>query len=190
MAFLPADPVHRRSVELVASVAGVVGLLVIVFFVVRERPPIPACFIDLTPKQRSALEQFRAGATPIHVLAAAILLLALARTSTARHAARHGGRHPGAVTLGALVCYGALLATTLVEPGALAVAGAVQAFFAFATFPLVALGLLIASILLVARSTRRHGVWCALAAGWGALLLVVPVIYAVVWLDPTPFCMS
>ena len=181
-----ADPARRRALELVAAVLAAAGLLAVVFWIIRDRPEIPACFVELSGSQEVAIDRYRAGAQALHLLASAPLMVALWRLSAAR---QHSSR-PGHPTLVALGGFGVLLAATLASPGVLAAVGVFSFFLSFVLVPLTVVVLIPATVLLLFRATRGPGIGFALVAGWLALLLLLPAHYSDVWLIDEPFCMS
>jgi hypothetical protein len=169
----------RRSYELAAALTAAVGLLAGVFWIARAAPDID-CGGDLTAAQRAAVADFQSGSVPLHVVAGALVLVALLRFS----AARRGGGRPGLPTAVAAGAYAALLAAGCADADTLAYAGGVQSFVLFATAPLAALILIAALVVRPARTPLL------LTVAWLVLLFLILGDAAAIDFVDEPLCLS
>jgi len=123
-----------------------------------------------------------------HVVAAGWLAAVVASIAAARRQVREGVGAPGRVTLTALGVVGALVLASLVWHQLLNVPAFAAMLASFVLAPVVAIWWLFAAVAWFRRPTgsdadlsRRLG--RELVAGWVSLTLLLPALFAWVWLD-------
>ena len=176
---------RREGFIALGTLAGSAVLLWLVFWVAREWPDLPDCFSELSAAQARAVDAYRAGYRPLHLLAA----LALAAGVWRLAAARRGAARPGAPTIAALGAF-LLVFALMVADDELAGPGFLLALLSVVAAPAAAALGLLALPLLAAPASARIGGHLALVAAWLALAVVLPGHFGAIAVVDESWCLA
>jgi hypothetical protein len=177
-------PVRREAVISIGAILGSAGLLVLVFWVLRDWPDV-SCGLELTPEERQAVDVFRRGYAALHALAVAVLLAVIWRLA----AARRGRWRPGDPTLAAITLLSILFAIAAADRETLGMA-IVLAFLSVLVVPAAAALLVLAAALLAFARTHRAGAHVVLVVAWLLAAVAVPGHLAAVGFVDEPWCLD
>jgi hypothetical protein len=181
--------VQTRTVAFLTLMTAVMvpaGLL-LSYWVFRDVPDVP-CFQPVSDELRGEIDDYRQGATPIHVFAGLVVGVALAALSATRQADAGRPRRPGWPTLVGLAAYAGYLISILADRD-VAEAGAILGWVGLVTGPLAVASALITLLLLRRGRTRAAAVWAATTAWIVALTLIPGALGLIVSIDD-PFCVD
>jgi len=175
-----------------AAEVGVPLAIVLVFALLRDSPPDFDCGDPKPSGQDARVDDFRAGAIPLHLAGGAILAMALLALSRDRVRAAGKDAPVGTVTAVALIAFAFYVGISLVEHDLffpLFIAGfltvGLLVVILFQNFQPLTILVAIAVVAVLAWLLRRPRVRGYLLAtlGWAELLLVLPGSLALIYLD-------
>jgi hypothetical protein len=181
--------VQTRTVAFLALLTAVLvpaGLL-LSYWVFREVPDVH-CSQPISDALRGEIDDYRRGATPIHVFAGVVVGVALAALSATRQADAGRPRRPGWPTLIGLAAYAGYLIAILAERG-VAEAGVILGWIGLLTGPLVVVCALITLVLLRRGATRAAAV-AAATTGWIVAWTLIPGALGLIVTIDDPLCLS
>ena len=173
---------------MVALYAAIAAVVPIPFWLLRDRPENWDCGESAPPGQDAALDDFRAGAIPLHFTAAVVLMMALWAWS-----ARRRGAGAGLPTAWSVVAYGLYITVAVAWNDAYAPLAILSVLALIYVMPILVPGALLAALIVwVRKPSALEGVRYHLVAGtgWALLLVGLPVHFDLVYLtgDGPMFC--
>jgi len=180
--------VQTRTVAFLTLLTAVLvpaGLL-LSYWVFRDVPDVP-CSGGLSEALRVEVDDYRRGATPIHVFAGVVVGLALAALSATRGAEAGRAPRPGWPTTIGLAAYAGYL-TAILGDRDVAEAGIILGWLALVTGPL-AVGLALVTLVLLRRDARRAAAVCAATTAWLVALTLIPGDLGVILTIDDPLCL-
>jgi hypothetical protein len=162
--------------------------LLLSYWVLRDVPDVD-CFQTITPPLQQEIDEYRRGATPIHVLGGVVVAVALGILSSERRAQAGLSRRPGWPTAFALAIYAGYLAAILTNRDVAEEPGWLLGWLAILTGP-IALILAGITLFLIRRGAGNAAATAAAATAWVVALTLIPGELGLILNIDDPLCLD